>query len=407
MRIASSLVLTIVAAGAVAAQEWNQWRGPDRTGIASSFTPPPTWPDRPTKVWQVEAGAGHSSPVVSTGRVFLFSRIGGQEAVTAFDVTSGKQIWRQTYDAPYDVNPAATSHGSGPKSTPAVADGRLYTFGIGGILSAFEAASGRVLWREDFRKGFKETAPDFGTAMSPIVVDGLVIVHAGGPDQGAILALDARNGRVRWAWRGDGPAYASPVVGTFGGVRQVITQTQKHLAGVLLSDGSLAWQIPFTTAYEQNIVTPVVHEDTVIYSGIEKPLTAVRIAERDGKWTAEQVWQNPSVPMYMSSPVLVDGVLFGLTHRNRGQFVAVDARTGETRWATRGREAENAAFVAAGDVVLATTTEGELVILRRNPASFDLVKRYTVAESPIWAHPAPAGRGVVIKDADTIAYWMF
>ena len=407
MRITSSLALAIVAVAAVGAQDWNQWRGPTRTGIASSFTPPAVWPERPTKVWQAKAGAGHSSPVASAGRVFLLSRIGEQEAVTVFDVTSGKQIWRQTYDAPYEMNPAATAHGPGPKSTPVVAADRVYTFGIGGTLSAFDAASGRVLWREDFRKQFKVTAPDFGTAMSPLVVDGLVIVHAGGPGDGAILALDGRNGRVRWAWRGAGPAYASPVVGVFGGVRQVVTQTQTHVAGLLLSDGSLAWQIPFTTAYDQNIVTPVVHDDMVIYSGIDKPLSAVRIARRDGKWTSEEIWQNASVPMYMSSPVLVDGVLFGLTHRNRGQFVAVDARTGKTLWATRGREAENAALVAAGDLLLATTTAGELVVFRRSAANFDLVKRYTIAASPIWAHPAPAGRGVLIKDADTLAYWTF
>lgn len=407
MRAIATVALTALTIGTAVAQDWNQWRGPARTGIASSFTPPSAWPERPTKAWQVKAGAGHSSPVVAADRVFLFARIGEQEALTAYELASGKQVWRQAYDAPYEMNPAATSHGKGPKSTPVVAAGRVYAFGIGGILSAFDAASGRVLWRKDFRSEFKATSPDFGTAMSPLVVEGLVIVHAGGPRDGAILALDGRNGAVRWAWRADGPGYASPVAGVFGGVGQVITQTQSHVTGLLLSNGSLAWQIPFTTAYDQNIVTPVVHQDVVIYSGIEQPLTAVRVLQRNGKWTTEQVWQNASVPMYMSSPVLVDGVLFGLTHRNRGQFVAVDARTGKTLWATRGREAENAALVAAGDLLLATTTEGALVVFRRNPASFDLVKRYTIAESPIWAHPAPAGRGVLIKDADTLAYWTF
>ena len=107
------------------------------------------------------------------------------------------------------------------------------------------------------------------------------------------------------------------------------------------------------------------------------------------------------------TPVAHGGQIFGLTHRNKGQFFAVDARTGKTLWTTRGREAENAALAVAGNLVLATTTEAELIVFRADPAKFVLVKRYTSAESPVWAHPAPAGRGVLIKDAETLAYWLF
>jgi outer membrane protein assembly factor BamB len=113
------------------------------------------------------------------------------------------------------------------------------------------------------------------------------------------------------------------------------------------------------------------------------------------------------VPMYMSSPVIVDGFIYGLTHRNRGQFFCVDLETGGTRWTTRGREGENAALIAAGGYLVATTTEGELVVAKADPAAFTAVRRYTVAESPIWAHPVPAGRGILIKDVETLAYWMF
>jgi hypothetical protein len=109
----------------------------------------------------------------------------------------------------------------------------------------------------------------------------------------------------------------------------------------------------------------------------------------------------------MSSPVEAAGKLYGLTHRNRGQFFCVDVKSGRTLWTTRGREAENAALVVAGDLLIATTTEAELVVARVNPTSFDLVKRYTIAESPIWAHPVLTASGVIIKDAETLAYWEF
>ena len=355
----------------------------------------------------MKVGAGHSSPVVSAGRVYQFSRVGEQEVVTSCDLESGKQVWQQRYDAPYQVNPAAREHGKGPKSTPAVEGASLFTFGINGTLSAFDTASGKVLWRKQYGEQFDASSPDFGVAMSPVVESGMLIVHVGGNKSGALVALDPATGADKWSWKGDGPAYASPVIATIGKTRQVITQSRSHVVGISAAEGRLLWRIPFTTAYDQNIVTPVVADDLVIYSGIDKPLTAVRITQAGGKWTPQPAWQNPDVPMYMSSPVLSGGFLFGLTHRNKGQLFAVDAGTGKTLWTTRGREAENAALVAVGDLLLATTTEGELLIARRDPARFDVIKRYTVAESPVWSHPVPAGRGVLIKDAETLMYWTF
>ena len=405
--VMGSVVLGFALLAIVQAQDWNQWRGPSRTGIAAAFTAPAAWPERPQRAWQVKVGAGHSSPVVSGGRVYQFARLGEQEVVTAIDLASGKQVWQQQYEALYQMNPAAQGHGKGPKSTPAAAGARLFTFGINGTLSAFDAASGKVLWRRQYAKEFDASSPDFGVAMSPMVESGLLVVHVGGNTSGALVALDAATGTEKWSWKGDGPAYASPVVATFGKTRHVITQSRSHVVGIRAADGSLLWRIPLTTAYDQNIVTPLVVDDLLVYSGIDKPLTAVRIAEAAGKWTPEPVWQNADLPMYMSSPVHAGGYLFGLTHRNRGQFFAVDLKTGKTMWTTRGREGDNAALVVAGDLLLATTTEGELVIARQDPAKFDAIRRYTVAGSPIWAHPVPAGRGVLIKDAETLALWTF
>lgn len=398
------LALAIAAAGA---QDWTEWRGPFRSGVAASFTPPAEWPARPSRVWQVAAGEGHSSPVVSGARAYLFSRIGEQEAMTAYELASGKQVWRQVHDAPYTMNPAARAHGKGPKSTPLVHRGLVYALGIGGILTAFGEADGAVAWRRDFAREFPATSPVFGSAMSPVAEGDLVVAHAGGEGNGALMGFDARTGATRWSWKGDGPAYASPIIAEFEGVRQVITQSQKHLIGVALRDGTLLWQLPFTTDYEQNSVTPLVFEDLLIYGGLSKPTRAIRVRRSAGTWTTTEVWSNAGVPMYMSSPVEAGGVLYGLTHRNRGQFFALDARTGALLWTSPGRQAENASLIAAGALVIATTTEGELVVVRQDPKAFSLVRKYTVSESPIWAHPAPARGGIVIKNADTLSYWTF
>jgi outer membrane protein assembly factor BamB len=407
-RVGTTVVLALVLCTALAsAQDWPQWRGPTRTGAAVGFTAPAAWPDRPKQIWKVQAGEGHASPVVASGRVFLFSRVGEQEAVSARDIATGKEIWRAAYDAPYQMNSAATSHGKGPKSTPVHDRGRLFTFGISGILSAWQAQDGRLTWRRDFKKDFPSTSPDFGVAMSPIVLGDLVIVHAGGIGNGAVLAIEVATGATKWSWKGDGPAYASPIVADFAGTRQIITQSQRHVVGLSLADGKLLWEIPLTTDYEQNSITPVVVNDLLVYAGLNKPTTAVRITASAGKWQVAPVWQNPDVPMYMSTPVESGGYLFGLTNRGRGQFFCLDVGTGKTMWTTKGREGENAAFVTAGGLVMAMTTEGELVIMRSNAKAFDVVKRYTLAESAVWAHPALVGRGILVKDVDTLAYWVF
>ncbi len=391
----------------VAPQDWPQWRGAERNGVARGFKPPAAWPDRPKRVWTVQSGTGHSSPLVVAGRVYLFSRMNDQESVSARDLTTGKEIWRQAYDAPYQMNPAATAHGKGPKSTPVIDRGRIFTFGISGIVSAWQTQDGRLLWRKDFTKQFPSTVPDFGVAMSPLVAGDVVIVHAGGANKGALIALDVATGAEKWTWSGDGPAYASPILAAFSGTPQIVTQSQRSLVSLAPSDGRLLWRVPFTTEYDQNTITPVVLGDLLVYSGINKPATAIRPALTGGKWHTVEVWQNPDVPMFMSTAVEAGGFLYGLTHRNRGQFFCVDARTGRTMWTTKGREAENAAFLTAGGLVFAMTTEGELVILRANPKQFDPVKRYTLAESAVWAHPVLTGTGIVVKDAETLAYWTF
>src|SRR5262245_44919789 len=169
------------------AQDWPQWRGPNRDGVVPAAAQRGAWPATLTKAWKVDVGLGHASPVVANNRVYVFARQADQEIVAAFDVGTGKQIWRQAYAAPYTVNPAAAQHGPGPKSTPVVADGRVYTFGISGIVSAFDAADGVVRWRKTFAE-YKQSSPDFGAAMSPLVDRGLLIVHVGGHDKGGLTA---------------------------------------------------------------------------------------------------------------------------------------------------------------------------------------------------------------------------
>ena len=382
--------------------DWPQWRGPKRDGSVDAALPA-QWPEALKKRWEIPVGAGHAGPVVSGNRVVVLSREGDQEIVRALDVASGREIWRAAYPAPYTVNPAAQSHGPGPKSTPAIAGGRVFTFGISGVLSAFDLANGNLIWRVPA----PGVLPQYGTATSPLVDGTSVIAHVGGHENGALTSFDAATGKPRWQWTGDGPGNGSPIIATFGGVRQVIAQTQKLLVGLEASTGTLLWQMPFTTDFDQNAFTPVVFQDLLIFSGIDWPLTAIRPKLVGGTWTAEIGWSNPQASMFMSSPVVIGGTIYGLTTRSLGQFVAIDAASGKTLWNTKGREGENASMMGGRSWLLASTTDGNLVVARANPQKYEEVRRYQIAQSAVWAHPAITGRSIIVKDADKVICWSF
>ena len=403
----ATLALTLVVCSLVpaAAQrpntDWPQWRGAQRDG-AASFTAPATWPERLTQRWKVEVGLGYSAPIIVADRVFAFSRQDDSEVLRALDAATGKTMWETKYSAVFKPNPAATrTHGTGPKSTPAFADGRLYTLGMSGIVSAFDAASGKLLWQ----KPSAPVEPLYHTAMSPLVDRGLVIVHVGGHSNGALTAFDARTGDVKWSWNGDGPAYGSPVVAELGGTRQVITVTQDNLIGVSAASGELLWKRPYSVRSTRNAATPILHGQTVIISGLGLPVTAFRVMKRGDQWVSEDVWENNDVTMDMSTGVLAGATVFGFSARNSGQFFAVDANTGQTLWLSEGRQAENAAVVRAGEVWLALQADAQLIVARGNPKQFEILKRYTVADSATWAQPVLSGNRVFVKDLNAVTLW--
>jgi len=397
IRLRSTLLVFLLAAGW--AQDWPQWRGPHRDGIGAAIAEPKGWPEQLKRKWQVKVGEGHSSPVVAGGRIYVHARQEDREVVQCLRPESGQVVWQESYAAPYTVNPAATRHGKGVKSTPAVGGNRLYTFGISGILSCFDASTGKLQWRKEFG------SPDFGVAMSPVVDRGLLIAHVGTKGKGALTAFDAQTGAEKWSWKGDGPAYASPIVVELGGTRQVVTQSQSNIVGVDAATGQLLWHIPFTTPYDQNIVTPVLYRDTLIFSGLGNSTFGVKVTRRGTSWNTETLWQNKDTAMYMNSPVLSGDLLFGMAARNKGQFFCLDPRDGKTLWTSEGRQADNAAIIDAGTVLLILTTNAELIVARKSAKAFEVVRKYTVADSPTWAYPAVVGNGILIKDSTTLAFW--
>jgi len=175
--------------------------------------------------------------------------------------------------------------------------------------------------------------------------------------------------------------------------------------GVAAASGALLWRIPLATSYDQNIVTPIVRGDVLIYSGLGNPTIAVRLVRSGETWRPEPVWENPDVSFYMSTPVVAGGRIYGLRDRNKGQFVGLDAATGRLLWETRGREGDNAAIVDLGSALVWLTSGAELVVSEKAADAFSELRRYTVADSPTWAHPVPTAAGILIKDERSLALW--
>ena len=378
-----------------------QWRGAARDGIITGLTTPQAWPETLTERWKVEIGTGYATPLVVGDRVYQFSRIGDNETMTALDAASGKVLWQAGYPATFTMNPATKQHGPGPKSTPIFFNGRLYSIGMTGTVTAWDAASGKQVWQK------VGTGPEMlytTHAFSPMVDGGHVIFHVGGNDKGALTAFDLNTGAVRWSWTGDGPGYASPVVATIDGVGQVITPTQAKIVGVDASTGALLWERPMVHQFTSNSITPIVNGQTVIVAGTG-PLFAFAVARRGGQWTTEQIWENTELPLRHTTPVVAGDVLYGLSGRNAGQYYAMDARTGKTLWTSDGRQAAHASMARAGDLLFSLESDGELVIARNSQTAFELVRRYKVSPNETWAQPAITGNRVFVKDVTSLTLW--
>jgi outer membrane protein assembly factor BamB len=406
MRRAALILLLIsglTAAGQArqAASDVIQWRGANRDGAISGFTAPATWPAQLTQRWKIEVGFGYATPIVVGNRMYVFSRQGDDEVMSGIDAASGKVLWRTAYPAPFEMNNAAKPHGPGPKSTPVFFNGRLYSIGMTGTVTAFEAATGKQLWQ---KPGSMPVPMYTSHAFSPVIEGNTVIFHVGGHNKGALTAFDLNTGQVRWEWSGDGPGYGSPIVADFGGVRQLVTITQGKLVGVNAATGALLWEQPLASPNFTNSITPVRFGGSVVVWGHGGPMTAFSITRNGSQWVAMPAWEA-DLPGRMSNSVVDGDVMYGLTSRNMGQYYVVDLKSGKTLWSSDPRQAAQAALVRAGNILFSLENDAELVIFRTSRAGLEEVKRYKVADADTWTQPAISGNRIFVKDVSTLTLW--
>lgn len=382
------------------AQDWTQWRGPSRDGVVPAASAPSSWPESLRRVWRVEIGEGYASPIVSRGRVFIHSRRDPEEVVTAIDLAKGEIIWQQKYAAPFQKNQYAVSMAKGPNATPLVVGERLFTLGVTGVLTAWDTAKGGQLWTKDFSKTVDTSKLFCGTAASPLASGGLIVIQVGSDVHGGqMLALDPATGAQKWEWRGAGPGYASPVVIDVAGKPQIVTMTDSSIVGIDAKTGGELWSTPFPDEWHENIVTPLWTGSHLVVSGTRQGTHAYTLQQVNAKWQATEAWKNADVAMYMSSPVFGDGLIYGHSAKRKGQFVALDAKTGAIRWTTEGRDGDHASVLLTPKHIVYLTNGADLIVARRATKTFEVERRYDVADAATWAMPVLLGADVLVRDA--------
>lgn len=397
--VLGSCVMLLCASG-VCAQDWPQWRGLNRDAKANGFQAPKSWPKELTQKWKVKVGEGVATPALVGDKLFVFSREGGNEVSRCLDAATGRELWQDKYEAPAVRGPAARFPGT--RCSPAVADGKVVTLGVGGTLSCLDAASGKKLWRKD---DFKGSLPRFFTSSSPIVVDGLCIAQLGGERNGGIVAYDLATGEEKWKWTGDGTAYASPVVDTVEGGKEIVAETAANIVGIGVANGTLLWKTPFKVRY--NACTPIVDGSTIIYSGAGSGTKAVKVEKQGEGLAAKELWSNKETAVQFNTPVLKNGLLFGISADNK--LFCINAKDGKTAWTelvpASGRSRGYGSIVDAGSLLLALTPAAQLIVFEPSDKQFKQVASYKVAEGDTYAYPVVAGNRVFVKDRDALILW--
>ena len=352
--------------------------------------------------WTVPVGEGVASPVVVSGKVYVFTRLNEHEVLLCLDLAGGKEIWRSApYAAPYKRGPLEGSFSRGPRATPSVLGDRIYTLGLSGILSCWDTKTGVLYWRKDC-KSLPAAAPpaaahDYGGS-SPLLADGLCVVHVGAGKTGGLTAFDALTGELQWCYaEGYSPMSGSPILVDLAGVRQVVTYSSSNATGISAITGQKLWRVG-ADGVGQPHTTPVRYKDLLILNDVLQPLRALRLERGEKGITAREVWKAKNLPMGYSSPVVAGDLLFGMSTRKNGCFFCLDARSGATLWESEGRQGDYASILNAASVLLFLTEKGRLVIVRPSATAFEPIAEYQVSDTDTHAHPVLLGDRILIKD---------
>ena len=396
-RFLAACLLVFFMAVTLNAADWPQFLGPKRDNTTTEEVAP--WTGELKPLWQKPVGEAHSSPVVADGVVYIFAQPKGanSDALSAYDAKTGDLKWKSDYDRP-EFKPL---FGNGPRSTPVVSNGKIFTYGGTGILACWDAKTGDVVWKVDALKEFKASNLFFGVSTSPIMVgEDKVAVMVGGKGAG-VVAFDVKYGKPVWQATDDPASYSSPILVD----KQLVFLTGANLLG-LSTEGKELWSVPFKDKLNESSTTPVMSGDEVIASSVTAGSIAVRVHEKAGKYETEKVWEKKGLTCYFSTPIVSGDYLYmvnGAASLTNATITlrCVEAKTGNVAWEKKNVGRYHAAILRCGpqgkERLLMLDDNGYLTLFEVNPKEYKELAKSKVC-GITWAHPALVDHNLYLRD---------
>jgi outer membrane protein assembly factor BamB len=390
---------------ALCANDWPQWRGPDRTGISKETGLLKEWPaGGPKLIWQVkDVGDGFSTPSIVGERIYLLSNKGtDDEFVQALDAKDGKQVWSARIGK---VGPNTGPQYPGARSTPTVDRQLLFALGSDGDLACLETATGKIRWQKSIRTDFGGKPGQWAYAESPLV-DGDVLVCTPGGSEATIVALNKQTGDVIWKCAvpgGDPAGFASAVIGEVGGIRQYIQFLGKGLVGVEAKSGRLMWRYNKTSQGSMNIPTPIFHDGAVFSTSTKTGAGLAQLKVEGENVTATEVFFTPKLANHVGGVVLVGDHVYGTTGES---LVCMDFKTGSIAW--ENRSVGKGSVCYADGCLYVHGEKGDVALVDATPDAYREKGRFALPDQPdrgksqAWAHPVVANGRLYIRDLGTI-----
>lgn len=399
-RSSESTAGDLVAREKTSPDPWSQWRGPWRDGRVRESLPNDLSNLEP--LWRIELGKSYSGPIVTDAQVFVTETIDDRlEQVRALDRRTGSERWRVSWPADIDVPFFARANGDWIRATPAWDGVSLYVAGIEEVLVKLDGETGKEMWRVDFPQRYGTPRPDFGFASSPLVTGDGVYVQAAS----SVVKLDRETGGTLWrSLEGDtsimsGGAFSSPTRASIAGLEQIVVQTREELAGLDPESGRVLWRREIPNFRGMNILTPLVLGDSVFTSSYRNGTYLIDVDREGDSWSTELAWDHKAHG-YMSSPLLVDGLVY--LHLGNGRLTVVDPATGESSWTSK-PFGKYWSMVHDGRRILALDEGGELLLIDASVDGLELLDRLEIAEQPTWGHLAVRGGELFVRELEAIA----
>jgi outer membrane protein assembly factor BamB len=398
---APAAVKSAPAVSMVAARtpEWPGFRGAGRDGVVRGVRIATDWSQSPpVQLWRRGVGPGWSSFAVSGDLFYTQEQRGDSEVVSCYRVSTGQPVWRHR-DA---VRFWESNGGAGPRATPTLSNGRVYTFGATGILNALDAGNGALVWSHDVAADTGKKVPMWGFSSSPLVVDDVVVVAS----TGTLVGYDLATGKQRWSGPAHAGSYSSPHLVTIDGGAQVLLLSAAGATSVAPADGSLLWEYPWAEG-GVTIVQPASfgNGDILISTTASTGGLGIRrlaVAQKDGRWSVEERWTSSGLKPYFNDFVVHKGHAFGFD----GSILScIDLTDGTRKWKGGRYGSGQLVLLSDQDLLLVVSEEGELALVDATPDQFTEVARFPALEGKTWNHPVVVGDVLLVRnDQDMAAY---